>query len=64
MPEWAEIIGGFIRWLLKGCKTKIIDEVEGNFDPKWGGNYDFENFIIGVVTVVILLGILLIFFLK
>ena len=64
MPESARYIGGFIRWLIKGCRTNLIDEVEGNFDPKWGGTYDFENFIIGVVTVVILLGILLIFFLK
>jgi hypothetical protein len=26
MPEWAEIIGAFLRWLVKGCKTKLKEE--------------------------------------
>ncbi|MBP1616063.1 MAG: hypothetical protein H6Q13_3511 [Bacteroidetes bacterium] len=57
--EIAKLIGGFIRWLLKGCKTSLQDEVEGNFDATWGGTYDTENYIIGVVTVVIILGIVI-----
>ena len=36
MPETARWIGGFIRWLLKGCKTSLKDEVEGNLDATWG----------------------------
>ncbi len=57
MPETAKLIGGFIRWLLKGCKTSLRDEVEGNLDGTWGGSYDVENYIIGLVTVVIILGV-------
>ncbi len=58
MPETAKWIGGFIRWLLKGCKTSLRDEVEGNLDATWGGSYDFENYIIGLVTSVILIGLI------
>jgi len=58
MPEWAMYIGGLVRWLVKGCKTKFIDEVEGNLDATWGDSYDFENFIIGVISVVIVLGLI------
>ena len=42
MPESARYIGGFIRWLLKGCRTRLIDEFEGNLDAKWGGTYDLK----------------------
>jgi len=58
MPEWAEIIGAFLRWLLKGCKTKLKDEIEGNLLPSWGKSYDFENFIIGVAFVAICLSLI------
>ena len=58
MPETARWIGGFVRWLLKGCKTSLRDEIEGNLDATWGGTYDFENFIIGIVFVAIVLGII------
>jgi hypothetical protein len=54
--EFAKLIGGFIRWLLKGCKTSLRDETEGNLDATWGGTYDTENYIIGIATVVIILG--------
>ena len=59
MPETAKWIGGFVRWLLKGCKTSLQDEVEGILDATWGRMYDMENYIIGVVTVVIILVIVL-----
>jgi hypothetical protein len=55
MPETAKWIGGFIRWLLKGCKTLLKDEIEGSLDASWGGTYEIENYIIGVVTVVIII---------
>ncbi|MDO5665164.1 MAG: hypothetical protein Q4G63_07910 [Bacteroidia bacterium] len=58
MPETARWIGGFVRWLFKGCKTKLRDEIEGNLEPTWGGTYDFENYIIGLVTVVVILGVI------
>ncbi|WP_321480956.1 hypothetical protein [uncultured Bacteroides sp.] len=57
--EFAKFIGGFIRWLLKGCKTSLRNEIEGNFDGTWAGSYDVENYIIGLVTVVIMLGVVI-----
>jgi hypothetical protein len=57
--EFAKLIGGFIRWLLKGCKTSLRDETEGNLDATWGGTYDTENYIIGIITVVIILGLII-----
>lgn len=55
MPETARWIGGFVRWLYKGCKTSLRDELEGNLDATWGGSYDTENYVLGVATVVVLL---------
>jgi len=54
--EFAKLIGGFIHWLMHGCKTNLQDELEGNFDATWGETYDTENYIIGVIAVVIILG--------
>lgn len=53
MPVIAKWIGAFVRWLIKGCKTRLTDEIEGNFPSKWGGSYDIENYLIGIVTVAI-----------
>ncbi len=55
--EFAKLIGGFIHWLIHRCKTSLQDEVEGNLDATWGGTYDTENYIIGVATVIIILGL-------
>ncbi len=41
-------IGGFVRWLWKGCKTRLSDEVY---------MYDIGNYIIGLVTTGVILGI-------
>jgi hypothetical protein len=57
--EFAKLIGGFMRWLLKGCKTSLRDETEGNLDATWGGTYDTENYIIGIITVVIIFGLII-----
>ena len=59
MPETVELIGGFIRWLLKGCKTSLRDELEGNLDATWGSSYDFENYIIGLITSAIIIGLII-----
>jgi len=59
MIETAMWIGGFIRWILKGCRTKLKDEIEGNLDATWGGSYDFENYIIGLITTSIILGLII-----
>ena len=45
--------------MMHGCKTSLQDEVEGNLDATWGGTYDTENYIIGVVTVVVILGLVI-----
>ncbi len=55
---FAKLIGGFVHWLIHGCKTSLQDEVEGNFDATWGGDYDMENYIIGLVTVIVIFGVL------
>ena len=65
MPEFGRLLGGFVRWLFKGCKTSLKDEIQGNLDATWGGTYDTENYIIGLVTSVIIIGIvILVFFTK
>jgi uncharacterized Tic20 family protein len=48
-------IGAFIRWLFKGCKTKLKDEINGNFQPKWAANYDLENTITGLVGIAVII---------
>jgi len=53
MPEWAMLIGGVIRWLLKGCKTSLREEVE---------KYDFTNYFLGIIfclVVSIIIGLIL-----
>ncbi len=59
MPETARWIGGFIHWILHGCQTSLRDEIEGNLDATWGGTYDTENYIIGIVTTVIIFGLII-----
>ncbi len=51
----VEFIGAFGRWVFKGFKTKFKDEVDGNFDAKWGKSYECENFIIGIITSLVLI---------
>ncbi|MFA5540569.1 MAG: hypothetical protein ACK5MH_03740 [Bacteroidales bacterium] len=50
MPGIAIWLGGFLRWLWKGCKTRLRDEVYMN---------DIGNYIIGLVTTGIILGIVI-----
>jgi hypothetical protein len=37
----------------------LQDEIEGNLDATWGGTYDTENYIIGIITAVIILGLII-----
>jgi hypothetical protein len=65
MPSTARLLGGFFRWLLKGCKTSLKDEIEGNLDATWGSTYDMENYIIGLIASVIIIGtVIFVFFTK
>lgn len=52
-------LGGFIRWLIHGCKTRLKDELDGNFQATWGWSYDFENYIIGFATSGVIIGIII-----
>ena len=56
MGEWTVILGAFVRWLLKGCKTNLKDEIDGYYEPRWVGNY-----ITGLITSVIIIMIALLF---
>ena len=62
--EYAKLLGAFIRWLFKGCKTSWKDETEGNLDPTWGSSYDMENYIIGVITAIVVIGLVMIIFFR
>jgi hypothetical protein len=62
MLVWAVSIGAFLRWLSKGCKTKLKDEIEGNFNPTFAGSYEFENLVLGIIFTIIFLGVIIILF--
>ena len=53
-PELRDL-GAFVRWVLKGCKTKLKHEVFDNTD------HDKENYLIGllIITLPVLMAILL-----
>jgi hypothetical protein len=59
MPETAVYIGAFVRWLFKLCKTNLRDELEGNFNPVLLDSYTTENFWIGIIFTVIIIGTLI-----
>lgn len=54
----TKYIGAFVRWLFKGCKTNLRDELDGNFNPKILGSYDLENYFIGLFTCIVLIALL------
>jgi hypothetical protein len=64
MLEWVEAFGAFFRWVFKGFKTSLRDEVSGNFKKSWGPSYDIENLIIGYAASIIILAIVYWFFLR
>jgi transposase-like protein len=51
-------LGALIRWLCKGCKTSLRDEVEGNLSPLILKSYDTENYIIGVVSAFVIISLI------
>ena len=59
MPETAKLIGAFIRWIFKGFKTNLKDEIDGGLEPKWLFSYDIENLLIGYLTAIIIIGIII-----
>ena len=55
-----QILGGFIRWLFKGCKTKLEHEIHGKLPATWGRSYDMENLAIGMLVGFIFIAIVMI----
>jgi len=56
-----EFIGGVVRWVLKGCKTKFGDEIHSRINSNsFIGNYEIENIIIGFLSIVIFLALIVI----
>lgn len=50
---WLVNIGAFFRWLFKGCKTNLRDELNGVGEPTWGPSIDFENYVIGLLVDIV-----------
>jgi hypothetical protein len=51
------ILIGFFRWILKGCKTKLNEEIYGQKNnPKSGSNY-----LIGLIILILIIVLLMIF---
>jgi len=64
MIQIAQLIGAVLRWLYKGCRSSLKEEIHGNYDAKWAGSYELENYIIGVIFAIVLIGaVIVIFFL-
>ena len=57
---WLTDIGAFFRWLLKGCKTKLRDELQGIGEPTWGPSIDFENYVIGLLVDIVIIALFVI----
>ena len=57
---WLIDIGAFFRWLFKGCKTKLRDELQGIGEPTWGLSIDFENFVIGLLVDIVIIALFVI----
>lgn len=46
------MLGAFIRWLFKGCKTNLLKEYENG---KW-----FTDALLGYILIILLFGIMMI----
>ena len=57
---WLTDIGAFFRWLFKGCKTKLRDELHGMGEPTWGPSIDFENYVIGLLVDIVIIALFVI----
>ncbi len=54
MLNIGSTLGAVIRWLLKGCKTKLSDEIRGVFKGKLF-DYQIENYFISVIFIIIVI---------
>ena len=60
MIQIAELVGATIRWFFKRCRTSLRDEINGNFESSWGKSYEFENYLIGVLFAIVVIGIVIV----
>jgi hypothetical protein len=58
--SFLKLLGAFIRWITKGCKGKLINEIDGIYPATWGRSYDMENLAIGMLVGFILIAIVII----
>ncbi len=63
MYSFAILLGAVLRWLFKGFRTSLSDELLCRLEPTWGKTYKFENYVVGVIAIVSLLGFIVIVFL-
>lgn len=57
MSQIINLIGGFIRWLAKGCTTNLFKEI--NYDKNYHKNWLCIIYVSIILTIIdILLGIL------
>jgi hypothetical protein len=52
---FTTLLGGFVRWIFKGCKSNLRKEIDGEYEATWGKSYDFENYIIGIVAAIVII---------
>lgn len=50
--------GALTKWLLKGCKTNFFRD-EWSDDNPWNNKKDNENFVIGIIVALFILGLAL-----
>ena len=50
--ELIIIVVGFLRWMLKGCKTDISNEINGYRNGTY--NIRSANYIIGIIILIII----------
>lgn len=48
MYSLIEKLGGTIRWILRGCKTKLKDEIDGKEMTLTGFGANHENYTLGI----------------
>ena len=53
------IIVGFFRWIIKGCKTDLKDEIQG--DNKSEINIRGRNYVIGILIFIAIILLVILF---
>jgi len=51
----AEFIGGFIRWLLRRCKTNLHHEMHSRTEPMFMKSTSLESLLLGYSVVIFII---------